>query len=220
MEKRYSGKSATLFLASSESPVLREGELTVPGKKYFIMEKGTESDIPLPAGMYFQAGKTPLELKEGDRIQQIDGDRICKTTCTVSLEQSSIDCSDDCNPAATISSGIVGFSGSFSRLFTLDQETESLNDVTKEILSRFITIVEDDGQGAYTVSPINTESLHMMININSEARGDKKYNIILCAPIVLTSTGLNFENGAAIKNDIAFTCGQGNPQLLSVPVAE
>jgi len=97
MVSKYTGQKAHVFIDSGNNEVITTGS-TIAGQKYFIMDRGDGSSVPLPAGMIFQASRVgpQLTLVEGDRLYHIDEERFCKTSASFELGQDAVDVGDDC----------------------------------------------------------------------------------------------------------------------------
>ncbi|MCL2381332.1 MAG: hypothetical protein FWC64_07025 [Treponema sp.] len=144
MSKR-TGMAANVFLDTFNPDNIVTGPgTTEAGTKYFVVSKGEESSVPVPAGSFFQSPRgeaEQIQLAEGDRIFPIDPMRFCKTSASFEFSQGSVDVGDDCDPGATILDGIVTFTGSLAGLSRYDDETEEFEDVTSEIIGRFLDIM-------------------------------------------------------------------------------
>jgi len=219
MVSKYTGAKAHVFIDSGNSTILSTGN-TVAGRKYFVMERGQGSAIPVPAGMIFQAPRTgtQLALGTGTRLYLIDEERFCKTTASFELGEDAVDVGDDCHPASTIASGITTFSGSLSGLFRYDPVTDEFEDVIQDILNKFMTIVHDSGNGVYAVHPKDDSQAYILTQLNSGARTGQMENWLF-APIVINSMSISLGHGDPQSKDVSFTLGHGSPIVYRVPAA-
>lgn len=185
------------------------------------MTKGNNSNIPVSAGMFFIAPNTgsQITLKQGDKVFAINEERFCKTTCSYSFSQGSIDISDDCSPGATMGDGVLTLSGSLSGLFIYDDQTQEFSDITDMIINRFLDIVEDDGNGTYTLYPREDSQMYLLTLLNSGAKAGQIENWLF-APININSMAMGLENNGVQKSDLQFTLGDGKPSLYKIPVRE
>jgi hypothetical protein len=196
--------------------------LTAANTKYLVLGKAASaSGIPstVPAGSFFisPGSGTQLTLKTGDRLLKIDPVRFCKTTADVNAEQGSIDVGDDCDPGAQILDGIITFSGSIAGFFQYDSVTEEFDDVTKDILNRFLKIVEDTGSGSYTAHPVDDSKAFLMVLLNGNAKTGKENWLFI--PINITSLGITMGNAEGQSKNISWTKAEGEAVLYIVPKA-
>jgi len=169
---KITGSKAQVFIDSfnNSSIINGSGENTTEAKrKYFVIDKGKNSNVPVVKGTFFIAPEDKqIILVEGDRLFAINEERFCKTSASFEFSYGSVDVGDDCDPGATISDNILSFSGSLAGLFRYDDITQEFDNVTDTIVNRFLDIVEDDGKGAYTIYPKNDSQifyLHCLIQM-------------------------------------------------------
>jgi len=82
MVNKYTGQKAHVWIDSGNSTVIQNTGTTAANTKYFVMDRGAGSAIPVPAGMIFQTPRTGTQytLRAGDRLYLINEDRFCKTS--------------------------------------------------------------------------------------------------------------------------------------------
>jgi hypothetical protein len=138
---KITGQKAQVFIDNYNSSNIIVGtgsNATTTGEKYFVISKGTGSNIPVAEGIFFiaPATGTQITLVTGDRILKIEPDRFCKTTASFEFAMGSVDVGDDCDPGATISDGILTITGSLAGLFRYDDVTQDFDNVTDIIVNR------------------------------------------------------------------------------------
>jgi len=191
-------------------------------QKYFVIEKGTGSNIPVAKGTFFiapEGSAMQITLVAGDRLFKINEERFCKTSASFEMSMGSVDVSDDCDPGATISDGILSISGSLAGLFRYDDETQDFDNVTDIIVNRFLDIVEDNGQGVYSLQPRTDNQIYMLTLLNSGARKGQTNNWLF-TPINITSMSVSLGNTDVQNKDLSFTKGEGQPIIYKVPCHE
>ena len=214
---KLSGQKAQIFIDSLDNTAIIEEGSTTAGQKYFVIGKGTGSNVPVDAGAFFIAPHTgtQIELVEGDKLFKIDEDRICKTSASFEFSMGTVDVGDDCDPGATISDGILQISGSLAGLLKYDDVTQEFCDVTQTIINRFLDIVEDDGAGTYTITERDDSQIYMLTLLNSGAK-DGAYENWLFVPINISSMSVSLGNSDAQNRDLSFTKGEGAPIIYKV----
>jgi hypothetical protein len=153
---KITGQKAQIFIDNfSTTSVITSGTTTADAK-YFVIDKGAGSAVPVLTGSFFIAPHDPADqitLVTGDKLFKINPERFCKTSASFEFSMGSVDVGDDCDPGATISDGILTVSGSLAGLFRYDDMTGDFDNVTDIIVNRFLDIVEDDGAGTYVLHP-------------------------------------------------------------------
>jgi hypothetical protein len=220
---KITGSRANVFLDSYDNSNIVAGtgsNATIAKQKYFVISKGTASLIPVSEGTFFiaPAGTSQITLKTGDRLLKIDPDRFCKTTASFEFSMGSVDVGDDCDPAATISDGILSISGSLAGLFRYDDDTQDFDNVTDIVINRFLDIVEDSGAGVYTIHQRNDSQIFLLTLLNSGGPVGTTENWLF-VPINITSMSMSLGNTDAQNKDLSFTKGEGKPIIYKVPVA-
>ena len=220
---KQSGNARKAFLAFGGTVLDGNGtKTTTAGAWYIVLKKGAASGLPsdIPVNTPFQApaAGTQLSLKTGDRLLQIDFNRFCKTTADFSLEQGSIDVSDDCDPGAQIPDGITAISGTLSGFFHFDDVTQEFNDITDRVFNIFVPFLDDDGQGGYTYTPKADERILLGLCLNGNAAAGQIENWFL-VPINITSVSASGGNTDGQTMEISWTKGEGQAVRYSVPRA-
>jgi len=218
-QRRMTGTVAHVFFDNGHGSVLTTGS-TVANRKYFIMDKGPNSNLPLSAGMIFQSPLTGIQitLTTGDRVYLIDETRVCKTSASFEFSDDAVDAGDDCHPSASIRSGVVSFSGSLEGLFMYDPVSSDFEDATWEILNKYCTMVEDTGSGSYTLTPRDENQSYLICELNSGREPGQTVNYLF-APIIFTSASLALALGDPQNKSISFQLGEGEPVFYQVPTA-
>jgi len=216
MVSKYTGQKAHVFIDNGNGSVVSTGT-TIAGRKYFVMERNDTSAIPVPAGMIFQAPRTGTQIAiTGSRLYLIDEERFCKTSASFEMSQDAVDVGDDCHPASTIASGVTSFSGSLSGLFRYDPVTDEFENVTQDILNKFMTVVHDLGNGVYTIHEKDDAQAYILTQLNSGASSGQMENW-LWAPITITSLSMSFGHTDPQSHDVSFSLGHGHPIIYRVP---
>jgi hypothetical protein len=217
------GPKAQVFIDNYNSSNVVEGDgtITTTGKqKYFVISKGVASNVPVVEGTFFMApniGETQITLEVGDRLLKIDPDRFCKTTASFEFAMGSVDVGDDCDPGATISDGILTITGSLAGLFRYDDVTQDFDNVTDVIVNRFLDIVEDDGEGAYTLHTRSDAQIYLLTLLNSGGAVGTMENWLF-VPINITSMSMSLGNADPQNKELSFSKGEGSPVIYKVPV--
>lgn len=220
---KQSGSARKAFLAFGGTVIDGDDTITTQaGEWYLVLKKAATSGIPanVPLGTPFmaQAGGTQPALKTGDQLLQLDFERFCKTNADFSMEQGSIDVSDDCEPGAQIADGITTISGTLSGFFQFDDTTQEFNDMTDKVFNIFVPFVEDDGQGGYIFTEPVSERVIMGLCLNGNAAQGQIENWFLC-PINITGISASGGNTDGQTLEISWTRGEGKAVKYSVPRA-
>jgi len=217
------GSKAQVFIDSFDNTLIIDGDgvntKTNPNQKYFVIEKGESSNIPVVRGSFFVSPvdvNSQIDLVLGDKVFIIDEDRFCKTNASFEFSQGSVDVSDDCDPGATISDGIIAITGSLDGLFKYDDSTQEFSDMTDFVVNRFLDIVEDNGDGVYTISPRDDSQVYMLTLLNSGNKAGQIDNWLF-TPININSMSMGLGNGDAQSHSLSFSKGEGTPVLYKVP---
>jgi hypothetical protein len=217
------GSKAQVFIdnyTSSNVVVGTGSNATTGSQKYFVISKGASSTVPVAEGVFFiapKAAEPQITLVVGDRLLKIDPDRFCKTTASFEFAMGSVDVGDDCDPGATISDGILTITGSLAGLFRYDDVTQDFDNVTDIIVNRFLDIIEDDGEGVYTVHPRNDAQIYLLTLLNSGGGTGTTENWLF-VPITITSMSMSLGNADPQSKELSFSKGEGKPIIYKVPV--
>jgi hypothetical protein len=217
------GQKAQVFIDQFNDTGMINGDGTITTderQKYFVIDKGEGSNIPVVKGCFFIAPSTgtQITLVEGDRLFAIKEERFCKTNASFEFSMGSVDVSDDCDPGATISDGILSLSGSLAGLFRYDDETQDFDDVTDIIINRFLDIIEDSGDGTYELHPRTDNQIYLLTLLNSGGKVGQMENWLF-APINITSMSMSLGNADPQNKDLSFSKGEGSPVVYKVPVS-
>jgi hypothetical protein len=218
---KYTGQKAQIFIDNFDSSnvIAGDGTITTTAKsKYFVIAKGASSGVPVPAGTFFIAPATgsQITLVTGDTLLKIQEERFCKTTASFEFSYGSVDVSDDCDPGATISDGVLTFTGSLAGLFRYDDITQEFDNVTDFIINHFFDIMEDTGSGTYNLHPRNDAQIYLLTLFNSGGRAGAIENWFFC-PINITSMSVGLGNGDPQNKDLSFSKGEGQGIFYKVP---
>jgi hypothetical protein len=217
---KITGSKAQVFIDSFNNTSIVNGDgtlTTVSKQKYFVIAKGENSNIPVITGTFFIAPSTgtQITLVDGDRLFAINEERFCKTNASFEFSMGSVDVSDDCDPGATISDGILALSGSLAGLFRYDDETQDFDNVTDIIVNRFLDIMEDQGDGTYELHPRTDNQIYLLTLLNSGGKVGQIENWLF-APINITSMSMSLGNTDVQNKDLSFTKGEGQPIIYKV----
>ena len=215
-------KAHAFFDSFDETRVISGGAgiVTQAGKWYFILERGTGSNLPY-AGTVIRApvaGNEQITLIEGDKIYELDEQRFCKTSVSLSAEEGTIDVSDDCDPGANILDGNVAISGSLAGFFRFDDATQEFDSITDDIINRFFDLVEDDGNGTYEVSDRRNGQAYLLINLNTGAKAGQIENWLFI-PAIISSMNMNMGNTDVQNRDLSWSKGEGKAVVYKRPKA-
>jgi hypothetical protein len=219
---KITGQKAQIFIDNFNSTNIIVGtgsNSTTGGEKYFVIEKGATSTVPVSTGTFFIApktGETQITLEVGDRLLKIEPDRFCKTTASFEFAMGSVDVGDDCDPGATISDGILTITGSLAGLFRYDDVTQDFDNVTDIIVNRFLDIIEDDGEGAYTVHPKSDAQIYLLTLLNSDGGTGTTENWLF-VPINISSMSMSLGNADPQSKELSFSKGEGRPIIYKRP---
>jgi hypothetical protein len=217
---KITGNKAQVFIDNyNASSVVTSGSTTID-TKYFVVDKGVGSTIPVTSGSFFQSPhetSNQITLVSGDKLFRIDPERFCKTTASFEFSMGSVDVGDDCDPGATISDGITTVSGSLAGLFRYDDVTGEFDNVTDIIVNRFLDIIEDNGAGTYILHPRSDAQIYLLTLLNSGGAVGTIENWLF-VPINITSMSMSLGNTDAQNKELSFSKGEGNAQIYKVPV--
>jgi hypothetical protein len=219
---KITGQKAQVFIDNynSSNVVIGTGSnATVGSQKYFVISKGASSTVPVAEGTFFIApiaSETQITLVVGDRLLKIDPDRFCKTTASFEFAMGSVDVGDDCDPGATISDGILTITGSLAGLFRYDDVTQDFDNVTDIIVNRFLDIIDDDGEGVYTLHPRSDAQIYLLTLLNSGGGAGTTENYLF-VPITITSMSMSLGNADPQSKELSFSKGEGSPIIYKRP---
>ncbi len=214
-----SGVKTVVQKATRGTLVEGDGLVSLAANKWYEIESVASSSV-LPIGEVTAVFKsadvsgTQLVPATGDNVYPLTLERICKTDAEVTLEEGTIDVTDDCENGynANILDGYKSISGTLNGFTKFDDTTGELVTSSKEILGRFFNIVEDDSEGNYTVTPASNEVFILFMCLNKDASVGAKQNWLIC-PALLTSLGTGAGLKDAQKRDLSWSKGQGYASL-------
>jgi len=213
-------KGSDSILYSAAKGVLKTSGVLAVSTWYKIKAKAVSPNIPdLDIGSVFL---TPddvgdaITLATGDEVWPLTLTEICKADVEFSGEMGVIETTDSCDyPYTTnIPDGFTNLSGSINTMLRFDEETDELVAVTLDFLKKFYTIVEDDGEGTYTVTEKDDTDilLFAILNKTSDGVADKVTNWLI-VPAILNSVSNNISLKDVLKADYGWTKGQGPAQV-------
>jgi hypothetical protein len=216
---KITGNRAQVFIDNFNASSVITSGTTASSTKYFVIDKGVGSSIPVIAGSFFispKAGEKQISLATGDKLFKIDPERFCKTTASFEFAMGSVDVGDDCDPGATISDGMLTVSGSLAGLFKYDDVTGDFDNVTDIIVNRFLDIIEDDGAGTYALHPRSDAQIYLLTLLNSGGAIGTTENWLFC-PINITSMSMSLGNADPQSKELSFSKGEGAVSIYKVP---
>ena len=208
----------TLVQKATRGTLVDTGDLD-PNVWFEIESVGASTALPI--GEITAVFKSPdagslnkIALSTGDAVYPLTLEKICKTDAEVTLEEGTIDVTDDCENGynASIFDGYKAISGTLNGFTKFDDATGELVTNVKEIMGKFFNIVEDDADGTYSVSPAKNEVFILFMCLNKDAKTDEKQNWLI-VPALLTSFGTGAGLKDAQKRDLSWTKGQGYASL-------
>ena len=212
-----SGAKTVAYKSTRGAEIVGDGTTELAPNAWFEISQVASTSSNLPIGKVSavfrspdSTSATPLVPANGDAVYPLTLEKICKTDAEVSLEEGTIDVTDDCEEGynASILDGYKTISGSLNGFMKFDDETGKLEDGTKEIFGRFFHLVEDDGQGLYTVTPAKNESFLLFILLNKDAKVTDTQNWMII-PALLSSLGTGAGLKDVQKRDMSWTKAQG-----------
>lgn len=194
------------------------GQETEPATWYFIIEQGEGSSLPYKGSVFKSpaSGNEQVALVAGDRLFPLDPRRVCKTSCSVSAEEGTVEAGDDCDPGETVLDGNVKVSGSLSKLFRYNEGTGEFDDVTADTVNRFFKIIDDDGDGAYETRHRENGTAFLLICLNSDAKIGQVENWLF-VPAIISSMSVSLGNSDAQNQDLSWSKGEGEAVVYRVP---
>jgi hypothetical protein len=215
MSRKHKGADSILYNAV-KGTVVTTGALTID-TWYKIKARATVSSA-LPDMAIGSIFKSPallsdvITLVSGDEVYPLTLTEICKVDMENSGEMGVIETTDSCDYPYNVSipDGFTNLSGSINTMLRFDEETDELVDVSKDFLQKFFDIVEDSGEGVYTVNAKDDSDILLMTLLNKDASGVAgKVENWLIIPAILNSVGNNIALKDVFKADYGWTKGQG-----------
>jgi hypothetical protein len=221
---KYSGRKALIYMSALDQSKVIDGtgsNQTTPDTLYLITQKAADSGLPMPAySMFFSpyaaGAENQITLKAGDQLIPLDRTRLCKASADVSMEQGTIDTTDDCSGpyGENILDGVTKISGSLSAFMQFDPVTNGLTIPTLDMLNKFFDIVEDDGAGGYGYTSKNDDQMYMFVNLNSGVKPGQK-EVWLLTPFIISSLGSSWGLTEAQNMDMSWSKGEGWAHIYS-----
>ena len=101
-------------------------------------------------------------------------------------------------------------------MLRFDPDTREIMPVTQEMIRRFFPVINDDGEGTYTFSPVTNEDMMLMICLNrNDMTVTEKYTTWLTIPAFLSAMTLNVAQKEINKGEYSWVKGAGPMQLYS-----
>lgn len=214
MSIKHKGADSILYNAV-KGTLVTTGALTI--NTWYKIKARASSGSALPALSVGSVFKTPMfstdqiTLAVGDEVYPLTLTEVCKVDVEVSGEMGTIDSTDSCNYpyVANLPDGFTNLSGSIGTMLRFDEDTHEIEDVSKDLLVKFYDVVEDDGEGTYTISAKDDSDLILMILLNKnqlDAGGYVENWIITSA--ILTSVSQNIPLKDVEKADYSWVKGE------------
>ena len=214
MSKKIKGADTILYSAATGT-LVTTGALTAD-TWYKIKARGTVSALPaLDLNSIFKSPKFSaheITLATGDQVWPLVLTEVCKADVEFSGEMGTIETTDSCDyPYTTnIPDGFTSLSGSINTMLRFDDVTEEIVPVTEAFLKKFYDIVDDDGEGVYTLTAKDDSDILLMILLNKSALDeDTMVENWLITPAILNSISNNIALKDVLKADYGWTKGQG-----------
>jgi hypothetical protein len=215
MSRKFKGADSILYNAALGT-LVTSGALTAATWYKIKAFASAASALPeLKVGSVFKTPESAgdaITLVAGDEVWPLTLSEVCKVDVEVSAEMGAIDATDSCDYPYMVNlpDGFVNMSGSINTMLRFDEETEELVAVTKDWLVKFFDIVEDDGEGSYTLRAMDSDDLLLFILMNS--RNADTGGIVtnwLITPAILTSNSMPIAMKDVLKADYSWSKGQG-----------
>lgn len=214
-----SGAKTVAYQAKRGTLVVGDAVIALqPNTFYEIQTKAAVSALPI--GHVSAVFRTPdvsstaIIPAVGDSVFPLELTRVCKTDADVSLEEGTIDVTDDCEEGfnANILDGYRTISGTLNGFLKFDDLTGKMVDGAKSIFQRFFNVVTDDGLGVYTVTAAKNEKLLLFIQLNKSAALTQTQTWLI-VPALINSFGTGAGLKDAQKRDLSWTKAQGYASL-------
>jgi hypothetical protein len=172
--KSKQGKVAMLMNVTEGTLIVGDAATPLADNSWFknVTLAPVGSTLPLKVSYMWKSPDsgnaiTPILV---DDVYPLTFEKICKVDLSLSTESGTIDVTDDCSDGYNqmILDGFTTISGSFGGFFKYSETDGSLPTVQKEFLNRFFDIVDDDGEGTYTLSPKKDTNIILAILKNSD----------------------------------------------------
>ncbi len=219
MSIKHKGADSILY-NSVKGTKVDTGALTID-TWFKIAAVGAATALPTISSGSSQVGgifKSPknvgsaITLASGDEVWPLTLTEVCKVDVEASGEMGVIDTTDSCDYPYNVSipDGFTALSGSINTMMRFDESTDELVSVTTEFLKKFYDIVDDDGDGTYTLTSKDDSDLLLMILANKDALDTTgQVENWWIVPAILNSIANNFALKDVDKADYGWTKGEG-----------
>jgi hypothetical protein len=214
-KKTLSGRKMTLNITQKGTLIEGDGLTSLaPNALYKVNSVApTGSALPIEQEtVVFMSPETgtDLILSVGDSVYPLSVSQLCKTETTITMEEGTIDVTDDCSGGyiQMILDGFVSISGTANGFLKFDEETQSVVDGVEYLMSLFVDIATDDGAGLYTYTPKDNYEIILTIDLNNNAEVGQVRNTLI-VPAIFSSFGTGAGNTDAQKRDLSWTKGEG-----------
>lgn len=213
--KKISGKQAILYSAAEGTLFEGDGIEDLDDDTWYKINALAETTA-LPIEEETAIFKTPknaadaITPADGDDLYPLELTQLCKTDCSISTAKGSIDVTDDCDDGynSYLVDGYSDISGSINGFMRFD-DSGGLATGHKSILARFFNIVDDDGEGVYSVTSKNDSNLLLFILMNSEDADTGDVETWLIVPVILTGTTTDKPLKGGQNLDLTFQKAEG-----------
>jgi hypothetical protein len=214
--KKIAGKQAILYSAAEGTLVEGDGIVDLADDTWFKIDSVATTASALPIGELTAIFKSPknsgdaITPAEGDDVYPLTLTQLCKTDCSISTAKGSIDVTDDCDDGynSYLVDGYSDISGNINGFMKFNT-TGGLVSGHKSLLARFFNIVDDDGEGVYSVTSKNDSKLLLFILMNSEDSDTGDVETWLIVPVILTGTTTDKPLKGGQNLDLTFQKAEG-----------
>lgn len=211
---KHKGSDSILYSAA-KGALVTTGVLTADSWYKINAFATSASALPtMDIGSIFKTPKNTgdaITLASGDEVYPLTLTEVCKVDLELSGEMGTIDTTDSCDyPYTTnLPDGFTALSGSINTMLRFDEETDTIVDVSTDLLGKFFNVITDDGEGTYTVTDMDDTELILMIFLNGKTSATGKVENWLITPAILTSVSANVAMKDVLKGDFSWSKGQG-----------
>jgi len=221
--KALSGAKAIVYKGTRGSKVT-SGSLPINTWYEVIRMATARTALPVPhIGAVFRTPNSgsAITLTSGDEVYPITLDRIAKTDCEYTVEEGSIDVTDDSESGytANILDGWRNVSGSLNGFAKFDEDTRRLETNALSIFSRFFNSITDNGAGTYTIKAADNEKLLLFILLDKSV-GTGQLQSWIIVPVYITSMGGGAGLKDAQKRDLSWVKAPGYVSLYQRTAAQ
>ena len=216
----------TIFLNAEKGTLLSAGTLDASGLSiydgwYQIKSLGAVSSLPanFAAGQIFKTPRSvadAITLAPGDEVWPLTLKEICKGDIEISAESGVIEATDSCDYPydSNILDGFTNLSGSINTMLRFDAATNELTSVATDYLNKFFDVVDDDGEGTYTLYAKDDSQILMMILMNRDSAGEEgMVENWWLIPAILSGASTNAPLKEILGADYSWSKGEGPATL-------